>query len=566
MTDFPLPGSAPAVVAVPAPGEGPGFWAGAPSATFDDDGGILLAYRVRNGHDGNDETVVARSDDGERFETVVTLDESHFGAMAVERPALVRIDGGWRLYVCCATPNSKHWWIGALEAPELGGLGGGETRRVFDGDENTAVKDPCPPRRRRLARVDLLPPARHPGRGGPDEQRLRHERRRPLAGTGTAPCSKGGRATWDARGARVTTVLADGRMAYDGRATAEENWFEKTGLDREPRRAGRRRPLPRGLAAPRRRPAHLLRGAARGREPRAADRADQRRPQRVADERVGGLVVGARMPAPADRVEAARRRADVADQRGELLVHRRGALERGDRQLASRCTPRADRRRGRPPARARAGSRGTRRPPRSRARSPRPRGRARRRPRPRAPRRSPTGRGCRASRRRTARTRCRAAPAPVEAPACRDARASWRRSPSLSVPPLRRARRGDTARDYKGTHVPQHNRGLGRPLQRLLPARVRRRGARRRGAGAGARRGAAVRAARTAATCSTSPCGFGRHAVPLAARRATASSPSTARRRCSTRRAGAPAASAGRSSCAPTTASCRCRTRASTRR
>lgn len=229
----PLPGTGRVSVAVPAPGAGFGCWAGAPSAALDADGDVALAYRVRDVERRGAEVVVGR---GEAFAPVAALGKERFGAESLERPALVRTGAGWRLYVCCATPGSKHWWIDALDAPSLEGLAEAEPVTVFAGDAETGVKDPVV--RRDGARWQAwicCHPLDEPG----EEDRMTTAYATSEDGLawewhGTVLAGRPG--AWDARGARVTAVLADGTVYYDGRARKEDNFREQTGLARGGRR------------------------------------------------------------------------------------------------------------------------------------------------------------------------------------------------------------------------------------------------------------------------------------------------------------------------------------------
>jgi hypothetical protein len=220
----------PPSVAVPAPGAGPGHWAGAPSAALADDGAILLSYRVRDPEHRGGALVLARSEDGERFEPFATLAKERFSAESLERPALVRTDAGWRLYVSCATPGSKHWRIDALDADAPAGLADGTAVTVLPGDELTAVKDPVVRRREGGWEAWICcHPLDEPG----EEDRMATAYATSDDGLGwdwrgivLAPRP----GTWDARGTRVTAVLRDGTTYYDGRATKEENFRERTGV------------------------------------------------------------------------------------------------------------------------------------------------------------------------------------------------------------------------------------------------------------------------------------------------------------------------------------------------
>lgn len=228
---FPLPDLDATTPVVAPPGPGAGSWAGAPSAVLDGEGAVVVAYRLRNVEQRGAATVVAVSEDGERLTTVATLDKDRFGAESLERPALVRTSSGrWRLYVSCATPGSKHWRIDLLEAEDPAGLAEAPARTVFPGDRLVGVKDPVV---RRSGGGWQAWVCCHPLDEPGEEDRM--STRYATSPDGVTwrwgdVVLTGRPGAWDARGARLTVVLPDGRAAYDGRATKEENFAERTGL------------------------------------------------------------------------------------------------------------------------------------------------------------------------------------------------------------------------------------------------------------------------------------------------------------------------------------------------
>jgi len=251
-------------------GEGPGWWAGAPGASFDPvSNTFYLVYRQRQPRNlgRGVECRIAASDNGIAFTDIWALPKTSLDALSLERCSLQQgLDGIWRLYLSYVSPEDNRWRISLIEAEEPDRFDASSITPLFTAEAigGEGVKDPNVFLIGRMVYMLASYATREPDLSA-ESQDAKHAtgdiyntgltRSRTgaaISGDGrhfrwlgdVSPVGSGAPASlntakpegppWDDYCRRIgalTPIGNGGYLAlYDGSATVEENYEEKTGL------------------------------------------------------------------------------------------------------------------------------------------------------------------------------------------------------------------------------------------------------------------------------------------------------------------------------------------------
>jgi hypothetical protein len=138
------------VVARP-PGNGQGFWIGAPSVYRDPaSGNFYLTYRIRRPRGGDPaterggESRIAVSRNGFEFEDIWSVKKAAYETTSIEKSVLWRDDAGLRYFTSFVKPSDGRWCVARMSASSVEELDPAEAEILFDPVELglEGVKDP----------------------------------------------------------------------------------------------------------------------------------------------------------------------------------------------------------------------------------------------------------------------------------------------------------------------------------------------------------------------------------------------------------------------------------------
>ncbi|QQE80535.1 hypothetical protein [Alicyclobacillus sp. SO9] len=123
----------------------PGWWVGAPSATYVEGYGFLLGYRLRGG-DGRRgyENRLAFSQDGISFEDIVVFEGKALSTRSMERPCIRKIGDEFICYLSYVDSETDRWKIDFVTSDSPEKLDIKNLRPALNGSDCNAeaVKDP----------------------------------------------------------------------------------------------------------------------------------------------------------------------------------------------------------------------------------------------------------------------------------------------------------------------------------------------------------------------------------------------------------------------------------------